>query len=150
MSFSYWGAELSVQQILKMINSNELSRPNSLRKYFWSKADANRFIESALLGIPFQNIYISKGNKCNFLIDGYQRIMSLDYYVYKNRFYNEKTLFSLVSANSRWNNRTFGELSYTDQDKLLNTLLPIYIFDDTGLNKSELFSRINCMCRFDN
>ena len=55
-NISSWGADLSFRELISMYEENELVKPELQRKYVWDKAEASRFIESILLGLPVPEV----------------------------------------------------------------------------------------------
>lgn len=49
---SSWGADLSFRELISRYDENELVKPELQRNYVWDKAEASRFIDSVLLGLP--------------------------------------------------------------------------------------------------
>ena len=55
-----WGADLSFREIITMYDDDELLKPELQRKYVWSRAEASRFIDSILLGLPVPSVFFCK------------------------------------------------------------------------------------------
>lgn len=150
-NISSWGADLSFRELSGMYEDDELIKPEIQRNYVWDKAEASRFVESILLGLPVPSIFLAKTQDQKMLIvDGYQRIMTIHDYM-RGIFSADNKNFRLLNTeriNSRWRGKSFGELSETDQRRIKTTTIHSIIFvqthprnDDTSL--FQIFERIN-------
>lgn len=146
-----WGADMSFRELITMYEQDELLKPELQRKYVWDKAEASRFIESILLGLPVPSIFLAKTKEDNrLIIDGFQRIMTVYDYV-KGIFSQDTKVFKLSNTekiNARWRGKAFVELSDTEQKRIKNTTIHAIIFEqkiysekDTSL--FQIFERIN-------
>jgi hypothetical protein len=146
-----WGADLSFRELIQRYDDNELVKPELQRKYVWDRAEASRFIDSLLLGLPVPSIFLAQTQEEKLLIiDGYQRIMTVYDFV-TGIFSRDGKSFSLSRSdkiNSRWRGKNFLELSDTEQRRVRNTTIHAIIFaqqqplqDDTSL--FQVFERIN-------
>ncbi|MBU0594584.1 MAG: DUF262 domain-containing protein [Gammaproteobacteria bacterium] len=146
-----WGADLSFRELIQRYDDDELVKPELQRKYVWDRAEASRFIDSLLLGLPVPSIFLAQTQDEKLLIiDGYQRIMTVYDYV-NGIFSRDGKSFSLSRSekiNSRWRGKNFLELSDTEQRRVRNTTIHAIIFaqqqpsqDDTSL--FQVFERIN-------
>lgn len=149
-NISSWGADLSFREIISMYEENELLKPELQRKYVWDKAEASRFIESILMGLPVPSVFFAQAGSQKLIVDGYQRIMTVYDYV-RGVFSADNKIFRLSNSeriNERWRNKAFSELSVDDQRKIRSTTIHAIIFeqkkpenDDTSL--FQIFERIN-------
>ncbi|ROM66095.1 hypothetical protein BK653_19745 [Pseudomonas brassicacearum] len=148
---SSWGADLSFRELIARYDDDELVKPELQRNYVWDKAEASRFIDSVLLGLPVPSIFLAKTNDEKLLIiDGYQRLMTVRDFV-KGVFSKDGTVFKLSRSgkiHERWMGKAFVELSPEDQRKIRNTTIHAIIFmqkhpseGDTSL--FQVFERIN-------
>ena len=150
-SISSWGADLSFRELLDRYKDSELVKPELQRKYVWDKSEASRFIDSLLLGLPVPSIFLAKTqNEKLLIVDGYQRIMTVNDYV-RGIFSTDEKVFKLTRSeriNKRWRGKAFSELSDVEQRKIKNTTIHAIIFVQerpaTG-NTSlfQVFERIN-------
>ncbi|WP_281234621.1 DUF262 domain-containing protein [Flavobacterium gelatinilyticum] len=147
-----WGADMSFRELISMYDDDELLKPELQRKYVWEKAEASRFIESILLGLPIPSIFLAntpEGNK--LIIDGYQRIMTVYDYVKKGVFSKDNKTFKLTNnekINQRWRGKAFNELNEFDQKKIRQTTIHAIIFEQKHPKESDsslfqIFERIN-------
>lgn len=146
-----WGADLSFRELIQRYDDNELVKPELQRKYVWDRAEASRFIDSLLLGLPVPSIFLAQTQDEKLLIiDGFQRIMTVYDFV-NGIFSRDGKSFSLSRSekiNSRWRGKNFLELSDAEQRRVRNTTIHAIIFaqqqpaqDDTSL--FQVFERIN-------
>ncbi|POA21566.1 hypothetical protein C1886_04650 [Pseudomonas sp. FW300-N1A1] len=148
---SSWGADLSFRELIARYDDDELVKPELQRNYVWDKAEASRFIDSVLLGLPVPSIFLAKTNDEKLLIiDGYQRLMTVRDFV-KGIFSKDGSIFKLSRSgkiHERWKGKSFLELPPEDQRKIRNTTIHAIIFmqkhpadGDTSLY--QVFERIN-------
>lgn len=148
---SSWGADLSFRELISRYDDNELVKPELQRNYVWDKAEASRFIDSILLGLPVPSIFLAKTSDEKLLIiDGYQRLMTVRDYV-KGVFTKDSTVFKLSKSekiHDRWKGKAFVELQPEEQRKIRNTTIHAIVFmqkhpveGDTSL--FQVFERIN-------
>lgn len=148
---SSWGADLSFRELISRYDDDELVKPELQRNYVWDKAEASRFIDSILLGLPVPSIFLAKTTDEKLLIiDGYQRLMTVRDYV-KGVFSKDGNIFKLSKSekiHDRWKGKAFIELNPEDQRKIRNTTIHAIIFmqkhpteGDTSL--FQVFERIN-------
>lgn len=147
-----WGADMSFRELINMYEDDELLKPELQRKYVWDKAEASRFIESILLGLPIPSIFLANtkdGNK--LIIDGFQRIMTVYDYVKKGIFAKDGKVFKLVNTeriNKKWRGKAFSELEEFDQKRIRQTTIHSIIFEqkhptDNDSSLYQVFERIN-------
>lgn len=149
-NISSWGADLSFREICSMYNEDELVKPELQRKYVWDRMEASRFIESILMGLPVPSIFLAQAGSQKLIVDGYQRIMTVNDYI-RGIFSSDGKVFRLSNSdkiNKRWRNKSFVELSSDEQRKIRSTTIHAIIFeqkqpenDDTSLY--QIFERIN-------
>lgn len=149
-SISSWGADLSFREICSMYEENELIKPELQRKYVWDKAEASRFIESILMGLPVPSVFFAQAGSQKLIVDGYQRIMTVYDYMH-GVFSGDGRLFRLSNSeriNEKWRNKAFSELSVDDQRKIRSTTIHVIIFEQKKPENNEaslfqIFERIN-------
>lgn len=148
---SSWGADLSFRELISRYDENELVKPELQRNYVWDKAEASRFIDSVLLGLPVPSIFLAKTQDEKLLIiDGYQRLMTVRDYV-KGVFSKDKSVFKLSKSekiHDRWKGKAFVELTDDEQRKIRNTTIHAIIFmqqhpSDGDTSLFQVFERIN-------
>lgn len=146
-----WGADLSFREIVTMYDEGELAKPEMQRHYVWDKAEASRFVESLLMGLPVPSIFFARSDgEKKLIVDGYQRIMSVRDYI-RGIFTGDGKTFKLSNSekiNKRWRGKAFAELPEEAQRRIRSTTIHAIIFeqkhpkkDDTSLY--QVFERIN-------
>lgn len=145
-----WGADLSFREIITMYEEGELQKPELQRKYVWTRKEASRFIDSILLGLPVPSVFLAKEqDETMLIIDGYQRIMTVNDYV-RGIFSGDGKVFKLSNTeniNARWRGNAFAELETEEKRRIRNTTIHAIIFEqkhprnDTGM--FQIFERIN-------
>ncbi len=149
-NISSWGADLSFREILMMYEEDELVKPELQRNYVWTKLEASRFIDSILLGLPVPSIFFAKmENEQKLIIDGYQRIMTVNDFV-RGIFSGNDQSFKLSNTeaiNKRWRNKTFAELTIAEKTRIRATTIHAIIFEqrepDDNSGMYQIFERIN-------
>lgn len=148
-----WGADLSFRELIERYKEGSIIKPEIQRNYVWDKAEASRFIDSILLGLPVPSIFLAKP-KINeeklLIVDGYQRIMTVFDFVEKGIFRKDGKSFTLTNSdkiNKKWRGKTFKELDENQQYKIKGTTIHSIIFvqikpqNDTSFY--QIFERIN-------
>jgi uncharacterized protein with ParB-like and HNH nuclease domain len=145
---SSYGADYTVELLVKRMRSGVYVVPPFQRSYVWSIRKASRFIESLLLGLPVPGVFLYKEiDTPNYLIvDGHQRLKTLEYFLEDKSFGERK--FRLEDVQDNWNGRTFDDLTDLDRRNLEDALIHVIIFsqDDPPENNSSIyhvFERLN-------
>src|SRR5882672_11425688 len=73
-----YGADLSVFDLRRRLGKEILIPAPFQRKFVWTPRQASRFIESILLGLPVPGIFIYLKDKKQLIVDGQQRLITLD------------------------------------------------------------------------
>lgn len=108
------------------------------RREKWARNKKSKLIESIILDIPIQAIYLSEENDNKYLIiDGQQRIRSI------TSFLNNK--FKLDGVQDEWDGKYFKDLEPSIQRKIEDFQLVIFVVkkDNDSDIKFEIFERIN-------
>lgn len=91
------------------------------REYVWKKQQADRFIESLLLGLPVPGIFLVKEDSGrNLVLDGHQRLKTLLSF-YTNDW--EGGAFSLEEVQDRFRNKTYDQLDPSDRRRLDDSII---------------------------
>ncbi|MDX9913292.1 MAG: DUF262 domain-containing protein [Candidatus Moranbacteria bacterium] len=147
-----WGADLSIRELIDRYNDRDMIKPELQRKYVWDKNEASYFIDSLLLGLPVPSIFLAQDSNQRWLIvDGYQRLMTVNDYIHVGVFSRDKKRFSLSNSqkiNEQWRNKTFQELEDSEKRRLRNTTIHAIIFEqkeprDNDSSLFQIFERIN-------
>lgn len=116
------------------------------REYVWKKLQADRFIESLLLGLPVPGIFLVKEDSGKHLVlDGHQRLQTL-YRFYANDW--EGAAFSLEAVQDRFKDRTYEQLEAADKRRLNDSVVHATIIrqDEPSEDLSSIyliFERLN-------
>lgn len=147
-----WGADLSFRELVNRYKEGDILKPEMQRNYVWDKAEASRFIDSILLGLPVPSVFLAKPDiedEKLLIVDGYQRIMTVHDFI-EGIFPKDGKVFSLTNSekiNKRWRGKSFKELTENEQRKIKNTTIHSIIFvqikpqNDTSFY--QIFERIN-------
>ena len=130
-----------IQQIRPQSSENtqesKIYLPNDQDKLIWSEERQSQFIESMMLGLPINPVFIAE-NKQKEIIDGVQRIKTLSRFIY-----NELVLSQLKVLTSL-NNFNFQDLSLFQQRKFKYKTIKIIIFFHTNTEmRRYIFKRLN-------
>src|SRR4051812_32969549 len=74
-SITSYGADYTVDSLVKRMRAAAFTIPKFQRRFVWSQKHASRFIESLLMGLPIPSIFLYKeaGTNKHLVIDGQQR-----------------------------------------------------------------------------
>lgn len=125
-SITSYGADYTVDTLIKRLRQGAFIIPKFQRGYVWSHTHASKFIESLLMGLPVPGIFLYKqdDNK-HLVIDGQQRLRTLEAF-YSGVFGEKK--FRLVGVNSKWIGKTYDDLEPSDQLKIDDSVVHATIF----------------------
>ena len=154
-----YGADPQVDGLLKRIKEGDIFIPlfslpgdptaatvRFQREYVWKKQQADRFIESLLLGLPVPGIFLVKEDTGRHLVlDGHQRLQSL-YRFYANDW--DGGAFALENVQERFQNRTYEQLEAIDRRRLDDSVIHATIVrqDQPSEDQSSIylvFERLN-------
>jgi uncharacterized protein with ParB-like and HNH nuclease domain len=145
-----FGTDIMLSQIVTMYENGDIEKPDLQRNYVWTKAEASRFIDSILLGLPVPSIFLAK-DKDNRLqiVDGLQRITTIcDYF--RGVFSLDNSVFKLSNRENiyfRWRNKAYSELSEAEKRAIRTYSIHAIVFeqkkpsDNSGMY--QIFERIN-------
>jgi len=143
-------ADFTLEVLHQQWKSEEIIIPSFQRQFVWKKPQASKLIESFLLGLPVPGIFLykrSNGGKY-LVIDGQQRLKSIFFFL-DRRFINQTNPFRLVGLNqeSPFSEKSYDDLSETDQRKLKNSILRALIIQqidpDDDSSVFQIFERLN-------
>lgn len=111
-----FGADYDVEGLVKRLNRGDIFIPHFQREYVWNIADASRFVESLLLGLPIPGIFLARETESNKLIviDGQQRLKTLQFFY--NGLFNpqpddkHRRIFSLLNVQDIFEGKTYEML----------------------------------------
>lgn len=150
-----FGADYDVEGLVKRLRRNDIFVPSFQRSYVWNIAEASRFIESLLLGLPVPGIFLAKdSNSTNRLlvIDGQQRLKSLLFFF--TGYFNprddatENTIFKLSKVQKQFEGKTYDSLSDDDKRMLNDSIIHATIVKqeeprDNDTSIYHIFERLN-------
>ena len=156
-SISSFGADYTVDGLIKRLEKNQIVVPKFQRRYVWDVKKASRFIESLIIGLPVPGIFLSKDaievgkdnagntNTPHLIIDDQQRLLSLQKF-YKG-FFGEKK-FRLTGVCEELNGKSYDELSPDDQGRLDDAIIHATIIKQESPDKDNssiymVFERLN-------
>lgn len=156
-SISSFGADYTVDGLIKRLEKKQIVVPQFQRRYVWDVKKASRFIESLIIGLPVPGIFLSKDaieigkdnagntNTPHLIIDGQQRLLSLQKF-YKG-FFGEKK-FRLTGVCEELNGKSYDELSPDDQGRLDDAIIHATIIKQESPDKDNssiymVFERLN-------
>jgi len=142
-----YGADYPVDSVVKRIDDEVIYVPTFQRRFVWNIAQASKFIESLILGLPVPGIFLSKEPKTGklLIVDGQQRLMSL-YNFYQGVFKGKE--FKLTGIKSDLNGRTIKTLEASDRIRLDDSIIHATIVrqdepDDEESSIYMIFERLN-------
>lgn len=145
LDVEYYGADFPVDTLVKRMDEGDFIIPGFQRSYVWNEAEASRFIESLLIGLPTPSLFLAK-DKFSYkylVIDGQQRLKTLQYF-YKGHFPDGKE-FKLKSVTPPLNGLTYSALPPSERRSLDNSIIHCIIisdnYDPSGM--FHLFERLN-------
>ena len=143
---TYYPSDLTLKGYLDKWNDKQLIIPEFQRQYVWDQIRASKLIESFLLGLPVPGVFLYKERKTNNLlvIDGQQRIMTAIRF-FTNKF--DEKIFRLKNVNSKWNEKTYDDLSKSEKYALSDSILRATIVQQVDPNDDSsiyhIFERLN-------
>lgn len=158
-SITSYGADYPVDGLVKRVSEGDIVIPSFnmepeagqttvgfQRQFVWKKLQADRFIESLLLGLPVPSIFLVKEPNGKFLVlDGQQRLRTLE------GFYSgvlQGREFKLEFVQTRWVGKTYKTLDADDRRRLDNSILHAIVVrqDEPSEDQSSIyliFERLN-------
>ena len=158
-SITSYGADYPVDGLVKRVQGGDIVIPSFSmdpeegqttvgfqREFVWKKPQADRFIESLLLGLPVPGIFLVKEPNGKFLVlDGQQRLRTLESF-YAGVF--EGVEFKLSEVQDQWLRKTYKTLHPDDRRRLDNSIIHATIVrqDEPTEDQSSIyliFERLN-------
>lgn len=144
-----YGADYTVDVLIKRMRENSITVPSFQRSYVWKIRQASRFIESLLLGLPVPGVFFSreKNTEKLLVIDGQQRLLTL-FYFYEGVFAEKKKIFALDGVQPEFDGKTYKTLSDEDKRKLNDAIIHATIIKQDVPSEDEssiffIFERLN-------
>lgn len=137
----YSTVDYPIEFIVSSLKNGRFFIPDYQREYIWNNEKKSKFVESILMGLPIPFLFLYREKKKGYLeiVDGAQRIQSLEEYC-DNKL-NLIDLDKLVSLNGS----KFKDLPKKYQETFLTTALRMIILDEetTIDSRREIFKRLN-------
>lgn len=149
ITISFYGADYPIDALHQRLHpitessAGDIEIPEFQRGYVWRKHQADRFIESLLLGLPVPGIFLSQDPETKRLqiIDGVQRLLTI------KRFMDGSS-GNLQNVHSSFDTKSFSDLSAADTREFKDRIIHATIIrpDNTPEDRmmlSHLFDRLN-------
>lgn len=145
INFTYditsYGVDFVVDGLVQRLDRGDILVPPFQRDYVWNKSQADRFVESLLLGLPVPGIFLSREEETNKLlvIDGQQRLRTLQAF-YKG-YWIDGEAFGLDSVRTRFRDATYAALAPDDKRRLDDSILHATVIkqDQPSEDQSSVF-----------
>ena len=158
-SITSYGADYPVDGLVKRMDQEDIVVPlfsldqeegqstvGFQREYVWTKPQADRFIESLLLGLPVPGIFLVKeSNGKHLVLDGQQRLRTLQAY-YGGLFQGKE--YTLEHVQDKWKGKTYKTMHADDRRRLDDSIIHATIVrqDEPTEDQSSIyliFERLN-------
>lgn len=163
-SITSYGADYPVDGLVKRVTRKDIVIPvfsldpeegqstvNFQREFVWRKTQADRFIESLLLGLPVPGIFLVKESDGKHLVlDGQQRLRTLESF-YNGIFQGKE--YHLENVQDQWKGKTYKTLHPDDRRRLDDSIIHATIVrqDEPTEDQSSIyliFERLNSGATF--
>lgn len=148
-TISGYGADFDVEGLVRRLDRGDIEIPEFQRTFVWNLKRASRFVESLLIGLPVPGIFLyrDKGSQTLRVIDGQQRLLSLQAF-YSGEFPGSQREFRLTGLTSRFEGYAYVNLPAQDKRRLNDSIIHASIIqqeapDDDGSSQFALFERLN-------
>jgi len=158
-SITSYGADYPVDGLVKRMSQSDIVVPlfnldpepgqstvGFQREFVWTKPQADRFVESLLLGLPVPGIFLVKEtNGKHLVLDGQQRLKTLQSF-YDGIFQGKE--YKLDDVQERWQGTTYKTLHADDRRRLDDSIIHATIVrqDEPTEDQSSvylIFERLN-------
>jgi uncharacterized protein with ParB-like and HNH nuclease domain len=142
------GADPLVDGLVRRIKSEDLIVPRFQRGFVWSRRQADRFIESLLLGLPVPGFFFAEDPEDpgrQLVLDGQQRLITLTSF-YRGVFQGRE--YALRFVQDQFKDCTYETLEQKDRRRLDNTAIHATIVRQNQPSDDQssiyfIFERIN-------
>ena len=142
-----YGADMPVDTLMKRMEDEDIYVPDFQRKFIWTLAQASRFIESLLLGLPVPEIFLFKDPDTRRLlvVDGQQRLKTLRQF-FAGKFGQRD--FGLRGVGEDFTGKTICSLEPWERRELDQFIIHATIFEqdeprDDRSSVYSVFERLN-------
>lgn len=158
-SITSYGADYPVDGLVKRMGQADIVVPlfslepeqgqstvGFQREFVWTKPQADRFVESLLLGLPVPGIFLVKeSNGKHLVLDGQQRLKTLESF-YRGLFQGKE--YVLENVQDKWQGKTYETLHADDRRRLDDSIIHATIVrqDEPSEDQSSIyliFERLN-------
>ena len=158
-SINAYGADYPVDSLAKRMEQGDIVVPRFSvepeegqstvgfqREYDWRKPQADKFIESLLLGLPVPGIFLVKeANGKHLVLDGQQRLHTISSF-YTGIFQGKE--FQLEAVQERWIGKTYKSLHADDRRRLDDSIIHATIVRQEEPSEDQssiylIFERLN-------
>jgi hypothetical protein len=115
----------------------------------WTPAQASRFVESILLGLPIPSVFLYREEESNrhLIVDGLQRLSTLHAFA-TGRFPQTQAKFRLKRVQQRYEGRGVNDLEASDQRRFFDTVIHSIIIQQLAPDRDRssvfhIFERLN-------
>lgn len=117
-----YGADYPVDGVVRRLQEGDIAVPPFQRSFVWKKLQADRFIESLLLGLPVPGIFLAVEDETRrmLVVDGQQRLTTLLRY-YTGQW--DEKVFRLEKVQERFRGLAYQDLSHEDRRRLNDSIL---------------------------
>ncbi len=146
-----YGSDLEVEILVKRVEEGTYIIPDYQRGYVWTITRASQFIESLLLGLPVPGIFLYRDSdsKKFLVLDGHQRLKTLQYFMRRKVFPSNDRTFRLRNVNERFEGLSYDELGDGDSTVLNTSVIHATVIEQVEPRETEktsiyhIFRRIN-------
>ena len=144
-----FGADFTVDGLVVRFKRGDIYRPAFQRNFVWSLAQASKFIESILLGLPVPSVFLyrEEDTQQHLIVDGLQRLTTLHSF-YTEVFPTTERVFRLKDVRARYENKSLRELPLEDQRRFEDAVIHAMIIQQTAPQQDKssvfhIFERLN-------
>lgn len=121
---STYGADFTLDGLVNRIERGDIFRPEFQRNFVWTLAQASRFIESILLGLPIPSVFLfrEKSSERLLIVDGLQRLYTLRAF-YQGVFAHNDRAFRLRHVKPRFEGKAMENLASEDLRRFENSVI---------------------------
>ena len=144
-----FGADFTVDGLVKRFEKGTIFQPDFQRNFVWTWAQASRFRESILLGLPIPSIFLYREEETqkHLIVDGLQRLTTLHGF-YRGKLPDSQRVFTLKGVKSQFEGKSVDDLTQEDQLRLEDTVIHAMIIQQTAPAQDNsavfhIFERLN-------
>lgn len=148
-AISGYGADYDVEGLVRRLDRKDILIPDFQRNFVWSQIRSSRFIESLLMGLPVPGVFFYRESDSQklLIIDGHQRLMSLQYF-YRGQFESTGRRFQLKGLETKFDGLMYRDLLDEDRRRLDDSIIHATVIrqdlpDDNGSSQYFIFERLN-------